>query len=130
MEVVDDTVIEEQFESDDGNCYKPEGPSASFAATGLNLADFDKKTNDDGDWSDIEALYDILHSSQRTSDPQSWRTSLQNVFDVDIFLRWLAVNITIQNWDTYGRMTHNYYLYNNPKNSLLTWIPWIAAIMS
>jgi spore coat protein CotH len=21
-------------------------------------------------------------------------------------------------------MTHNYYLYNNPDNSLLTWIPW------
>jgi len=21
-------------------------------------------------------------------------------------------------------MTHNYYLYNNPENGLLTWIPW------
>ena len=21
-------------------------------------------------------------------------------------------------------MTHNYYLYNNPANGLLTWIPW------
>ena len=21
-------------------------------------------------------------------------------------------------------MTHNYYLYNNPENNLLTWIPW------
>ena len=30
----------------------------------------------------------------------------------------------MQNWDTYGKMTHNYYLYNNPENGLLTWIPW------
>jgi len=123
VEVVDDTVIEEQFESDEGNCYKPEGPSASFASTGLNLSEFDNKTNDN-DWSDIEALFEVLHSSQRTLSPETWRASLEDVFDVDTFLRWLAVNITIQNWDTYGRMTHNYYLYNNPENNLLTWIPW------
>ena len=30
----------------------------------------------------------------------------------------------MQNWDTYGIMEHNYYLYNNPDNNLLTWIPW------
>jgi spore coat protein H len=45
-------------------------------------------------------------------------------FDRDVFLKYLAVNTIIQNWDTYGRMTHNYYLYNNPDNNLLTWIPW------
>ena len=36
----------------------------------------------------------------------------------------MAVNTVIQNWDTYGRMTHNYFLYNNPDSSKLTWIPW------
>ena len=25
---------------------------------------------------------------------------------------------------TYGRMTHNYYLYNDASTNLLTWIPW------
>jgi len=39
-------------------------------------------------------------------------------------LRWLAVNTVIQNWDTYGRMAHNYYLYNDPSTGQLTWIPW------
>ena len=123
VEIVDDTVIEEQFESDEGNCYKPEGPSASFAAGGLNLSEFENKTNDGG-WTDIETLYEVLHSALRTSDPEAWRDTIENVLDVDIFLRWLAVNITIQNWDTYGKMPHNYYLYNNPENNLLTWIPW------
>jgi len=36
----------------------------------------------------------------------------------------LAANTVIQNWDTYGRMTHNYFLYNNPETNKLTWIPW------
>ena len=43
---------------------------------------------------------------------------------MDGFLRWLAVNTVIQNWDTYGKMTHNYYLYNHTTGKGLTWIPW------
>jgi spore coat protein H len=39
-------------------------------------------------------------------------------------LKYLAANTVIQNWDTYGKMTHNYFLYNNPDTKLLTWIPW------
>jgi len=34
------------------------------------------------------------------------------------------VNTVVQNWDTYGLMTHNYYLYNDSTTGLLTWIPW------
>ena len=31
----------------------------------------------------------------------------------------------MQNWDTYGAMTHNYYLYGDPDdNGRLLWIPW------
>ena len=41
-----------------------------------------------------------------------------------MFLKYLAVNTVIQNWDTYGKMKHNYFLYNNPTTSKLTWIPW------
>jgi len=43
---------------------------------------------------------------------------------VDGFLKYLAVNNTIQNWDTYGKMTHNYYLYNDPADGLIKWIVW------
>ena len=40
----------------------------------------------------------------------TWRANLETVFDTDVFLKYLAVNTVVQNWDTYGRMTHNYYL--------------------
>jgi hypothetical protein len=125
VEEVDNTVIDEQFSSDDGNLYKPTGAGASFVNGTFNEDDFEKKTNeDDVDWSDIQALFTALHSSSRTSDAQSWRTGLETVFETDVFLRYLAINTVIQNWDSYGRMTQNYYLYNDPDNSLLTWIPW------
>lgn len=125
VEEVDDTVLDEQFSDDDGNLYKPDGDAASFAAGTYNESEYVKKTNEDeGDFSDVESLLSILHDDARTIDPVAWRTNLESVLDTDVFLKYLAVNTVIQNWDTYGRMTHNYFLYNNPDTSKLTWIPW------
>ena len=43
---------------------------------------------------------------------------------MDGFLRWLAVNTAVDNWDAYG-VAHNYYLYGPPGgNGRLVWIPW------
>lgn len=125
VEEVDNTVIDTQFSSDDGNLYKPEDYGASFAEGTFNEDGFEKKTNeDDSDWSDIQAVFAALHAETRTTDPAVWRAGLDAVLDTDTFLHYLAVNTVVQNWDTYGRMEHNYYLYNNPDNGLLTWVPW------
>lgn len=124
-EEVDDTVISKQFKNNKGNLYKPDGAAASFANGSFNQTQMEKKTNEDAaDWTDIQNLFSVLHDGTRTTDAAAWRKKLEAVFDTDVFLKYLAINTTIQNWDTYGRMTHNYYLYNNPKNNLLTWIPW------
>jgi len=124
LEVAFETMLEKQFGNNSGNCYKPNGTGASFSTSGFDLSHFENKTNStDGD-SDIQSLYEILHSEKRTTDTESWKSDLESLFDVDGFLKWLAVNTTIQNWDTYGRMTHNYYLYNDPSDNLIKWIPW------
>ncbi len=125
VEEVDDTVLDEQFSNDDGNLYKPDGDAASFASGTYDEDEYVKKNNEDeADFSDVESLLDILHDSSRTTDAATWRTNLETIFDTDVFLKYLAANTVIQNWDTYGRMTHNYYLYNDPATSKLTWIPW------
>jgi spore coat protein H len=125
VEAVEDTVIETQFESSDGNLYKPEGSGATFAEGSFDEESFEKETNADAnDYSDILALFEALHADTRTTDPAAWRSALESVFDVDGFVHWLAVNTVIQNWDTYGAMSHNYYLYNDPTTGQLTWIPW------
>jgi spore coat protein CotH len=124
-EVVFDSFLLDYFGSATGNCYKPEGDGASFSTSGFNLDDFEKKTNTaSSDKSDIQAMYNALHASTRTSNPEAWKAGLEAVFDVDGFLKYLAVNNTIQNWDTYGVMTHNYYLYNDPAMNKLRWIAW------
>lgn len=127
VEVIDDTVIERSFSNDSGNIYEGDGTAASLAeGTFDQIADsFQKENNEDeADWSDIESLYEALHSEQRTTNPEAWRAELEAIFDVNTFLEWLALSAVIQHWDTYGAMTHNFYLYNNPDTGLLTWISW------
>lgn len=125
VEEVDDTVIDTQFSDGSGNLYKPEEDASKFAYGSYNGGEFNLKTNKDvANYSDVRALYDVLHQSNRTSNNTQWQADLEAVLDVDGFLKWLAANIVIQNWDTYGNMGHNYFLYNNPSTGLLTWIPW------
>lgn len=125
VEVVDDTVIETQFDDDDGNVYKPEGSCATFAQGNYDEECYDKETNqEEADYSDLQALLEALHANTRTTEPEQWRTNLEAVFNVEEFLDYLAVNTVIQNWDTYGTMTHNYYLYTDPTTGQINWIPW------
>jgi spore coat protein CotH len=126
IEVIDDTAIERYFGEDEGNIYEADGSAASFAANTYNQieASFEKENNTDSDWSDIEALFNILHAELRTEDPAAWRAELGALFDVDGFLEWLAISAVIEHWDAYGNMIHNYYLYNDPQTGQINWISW------
>ncbi|MFR9515253.1 MAG: CotH kinase family protein, partial [Rikenellaceae bacterium] len=127
VEEVDDSLIDNKdwFSDGSGNLYKPEDDAASFKSGTYDTSEFNLKTNTDApNYSDVRALYDALHDSSRTSNNATWQAQLESVFNVDRFLKWLAANTVIQNWDTYGNMTHNYYIYTNPEDGLITWIPW------
>lgn len=119
VEVIEDTMIKTQFGDKSGNIYKPESSLKKFSEK-----QFEKKNNKKkADYSDVEAFITALHNPIRTTNPAQWRTELEQTFNVNHFLKWLAVNTTIVSWDSYGALPHNYYLYNAP-NQHLTWIPW------
>lgn len=123
--IFDKSMLQTQFGSNNGNCYKPEGAGATFKDPVLLTSDFFvNKTNTDQSLDDIISMAKALYSNKRTTEPAQWRANLEKRFNVNMFIRWLAANTTMQNWDTYGQMSHNFYLYNNPADSLLTWIPW------
>ena len=126
VELPDDTLIESQFASDEGNMYKPSGPGANFVAGRFDERGFDKETNANSGYEDVLALFAALHADNRHSTPAAWRTGLESVFYVDGFLRWLATNQLLSNWDSYGNgFAHNYYLYaDEARGGALTWIPW------
>jgi spore coat protein H len=119
VEIPDDNMIKDQFGEEKGNIYKPESRLTTFI-----LGEFEKKNNDSiPEYSDVKSFIFFLNQTLRLTNPVSWRKNLESTFNVSHFLKWLAVNNTMVNWDTYGAMSHNYYLYNHSVNKL-TWIPW------
>jgi spore coat protein H len=116
-----DPMLEEHYGTDEIVVYKPEGTCASFAC--FDEASFEKKTfEDEADWSDVIAAVEALNAE---TDAETWRADLEATFDVDGFLAWLAMNTAIDNWDAYGQMAHNYYLYGDPEDGgRLTWVTW------
>lgn len=124
VEIVEDTMLKTQFGDSTGSCYKPEGRSATFRGM-FDKQSFEKKNNKEKkDWSDVENFIKALNSDERKSRPEQWRSDLESVFDVPNFLKWLAINTTIQNWDSYGIVPHNFYLFHNTSSNKLVWIPW------
>jgi len=119
----DGAMLDAQFGSSRGNLYKPEGPGANWSLP-FTREGFVKKTNERAaDFSDVQAAVTALHAPR--NNPPAWRTALEARFDVEHFVRWLAVNTVIQNWDAYGGLAHNYYLYGDPsRKGQLRWIPW------
>lgn len=126
IEVIDDTVIKRAFSESSGNIYEADGSAASLAAGTESAieASFQAEDGDNPDWSDIKALYAAIHDPERTTDAAAWSANLEAVFHVETFLEWMAIAAAIQHWDTYGGMTHNYYLYNDPATGKLVFISW------
>lgn len=118
VEVADDTFLKRAFPGVVGNLYKPESRLATFS-----IPQFEKKIDVTGSYSDVQALVAALNSPLRTTDRAAWRAGLEAVLDVPHFATWLAVNTAMVNWDTYGVMAHNYYLFRHPQRGFV-WLPW------
>lgn len=59
------------------------------------------------------------------TDVALFREKIGTYLDVDEFLRFVAVHLFIANNDSYvGGGNHNYYLYLDPKDDKLRFIPW------
>ena len=118
----DGAFLRTHFGTDDGNLYKPDGTGARWQT--YDQISLEKENNEAAaDFSDTVALYDALHADR--TDAATWRAGLEARLDVAGFLKWLALNTLIQDWDQYGAMPHNYYLYADPTHGgRFSWINW------
>lgn len=127
VEDVEDSLLETQLGSDSGNLYKPEGAAATLALSTWNTAELSLENNRKGaTYADVRRLVEVLaDTALQTRDRPAWKQALESVFDVPSFLRWWAAHQVMQNWDAYGVMPHNYFLYADPAlGGRLRWLPW------
>jgi spore coat protein CotH len=82
---------------------------------------YDLKTNKKApNYSDIKQFINSINSLHN----DDFRNFIDNFFDVDSFLRLLAINALIGNSDDYRGNGNNYYLYLNNKSSKFVMIPY------
>jgi spore coat protein H len=63
-------------------------------------------------------------------DVALFRSKIGTYLDVDEFLRYVAVNAFLVNWDSYLTGNHNYYFYLDPRDDKFRFIPWDLDLSS
>ncbi len=138
VERVDNKYLGNRFTRDakGGNLYK-----ASHAQRGpMDLVYYGDKIEDyptqdgsyaygkmnneeEADYSDIVRLCRTIEGGDYDSEA-AYVEALEAAINVDSFLRYHAVNMLINNWDSYINTGNNFYLFNNPVSGRFEWIPW------
>lgn len=124
IEQVDKEFLQNNFSNDQGNLFKNLGWShlewAGNNASAYNTT-FQLKTNKIiNDWSGFINLLDVINN---TPDPD-FKQAIEEVFNVDLFLKTLAVDVATNNWDSYLEHGRNWYLYEDDVTGIFHWIPW------
>lgn len=112
--------LENQFGNSDGGLYKPENSDATKWLKDAVLNDQTAELCSGPGWTDYENALKKLHADR--TDLDSWRSELNKNLNSRGFLKWLAVNSTIQNWDSYGKAPHNVFVYSS--KGIMNWIAW------
>ncbi len=138
VERIDMKFVANRFGQDNkgGNLYKANhfmrGP-ADLVYYGDDIEDFPKpnglyiygKVNneEEADYGDIVELTRVIDGVAYDT-PEDFAQALEKVFNVDGFLRYMAVEIALMSWDIYPNTGNNFYLYNNPGTGKFEWLPW------
>ncbi len=125
VEQVNQAFLDEHFDNATGDLYKPDmGTGADLAYISDDPDDYlglypenTTKPDDDALIELISTIDDVVTGDKDAID------DLDDIFNVDSFLKYLAVSTVTVHLDSYqGGMYHNYYLYLN--DDQFEWIAW------
>lgn len=122
VEQLDDEFLAARFNNDTGNLYKCTWP-ATLEDNGqiYDNGYYELKTNKDiNDRSTLAHFVDVLNN---TSD-ENFQIEIEKVFNVQPYLRYLAIEALAGHWDGYSYNKNNFYLYENPDNGLIEFMPY------
>ncbi|QOR36575.1 CotH kinase family protein [Clostridium sp. 'deep sea'] len=117
VEQVDESFLLNNYGNANGELYKP------YQGEGCNL----EYTTDNGkSYSGLQIKNKVNSANNKLVELLKAIESpekLDNIFNVDSFLKYLAMSVATIHLDCYqGGMFHNYYIYNN--NDSFEWIAW------
>ena len=120
VEHIDEEFIDKRFDDDSGNLWKCLWP-ADLAYLGFNpntykeesngRRTYDLKTNtEQDDYSDLAHFINVINNYEG----DDWKCELERIFDIDNYLKIIAIDVLISHWDGPVANMNNYYLYHNP----------------
>ncbi|MFA9393084.1 MAG: CotH kinase family protein [Prolixibacteraceae bacterium] len=122
IENIDDEFVNRRYGNEAGNLYK-----CTWGATLETQNDvydnhlFELKTNEEFNMrSRLKEFISIVNST----GGEKWEQQVEAIFDVDNYMRQLAVESMIGHWDGYSYNTNNYYLYDDPETGKFHFIPY------
>ncbi|NBP05506.1 MAG: T9SS C-terminal target domain-containing protein [Bacteroidetes bacterium] len=133
-EYIDKTFLDSRFGESSGNLYKCSWPAdlgwlgASqqpykdlINPSPLNERAYDLKTNTVADdYSDLVYFINVINNSPK----DSFAVWIEQVFDVNAYLKVLAAEVLMGHWDNYFYNKNNYFLYHRMSDNRFVYIPY------
>ncbi len=122
IEQIDKNYLRRNFADNDGNLWKNKGNSnLNWLGTNPNSYSFELQTNETvNDWSKFIEFIDVINNTTSSE----FEDQIEDIFDLDEYLRILAIDILTNNWDSYIEHGRNWYLYHEPNTNKIHWLPW------
>lgn len=130
VEQIDDEFVDSRFGNDDGNLFKCLWPAdLAYLGANPNLYKFEVsgrrvyslRTNKPADdYTDFAHFIDILNNTPANQ----LYCKLEEVFNVQDYLKVIAMDVITGNWDGYIYNKNNFYLYHNTATGKFEYIPY------
>ncbi len=123
-ENIDKTFLKDHFDTKKGVLYKPEGIQA-LPYLGEDWKTYESRYRPKGEVgaADKKRFLDFLKLVNDSKDEQ-FRNEIDSYLDLDEFLRYLAGNAVLANFDSFIGLGHNYYIYQHPRTQKFMFLPW------
>lgn len=129
-EQVDENFLKSRFDTNDGNMFRcrdladlsyigPHSDYYKFEVDGRRS--YALRTNEKwDDYNDLALMINILENN----DGALLKSELEEVFNLQQFLKAMAVEVMMGNWDSYSVSSTNYYLYRDQSTGRFEFIPY------
>jgi spore coat protein CotH len=122
VEQIDDEFIASRFDDKAGNLYKCTwGATLENNGQIYNNGTYELKTNTAVD---NRAILDNFVKVLNTTSSANFEEAIEAVFNVNKFIKYLAVEALTGHWDGYSYNQNNFYLYENMTTGLIEFIPY------
>ena len=130
VEHIDEEFIQKRMQDDTGNLFKCLYPAdlhykgsdpELYKEVIFDRRAYQLKTNtEQDDYSKLAEFIDILNNETA----EDFECELERIFDVDNYLKMIAVDVLTANWDGPIVNKNNFYLYFDPCTERFTYIPY------